>query len=43
LSDHSIICADNGSIAQLLGVAGSTVTKPGQPPDRQRRIQARRD
>jgi hypothetical protein len=43
VSGQTIVCTDNGSIAQLLGVPGCTITERSRPNDDHRQIQAQRD
>jgi hypothetical protein len=43
VSGQTIVCTDNGSIAQLLGVAACTITERSRRNDEHRRIQAHRD
>jgi hypothetical protein len=43
VSGQTIVCTDNGSIAQLLGAAACTITERSRPNDDHRRIQAQRD
>ena len=40
LSDHTPVCTDNGSIAQLIGVPACSSTEPSQPNDDLRRFKA---
>lgn len=42
LSDHRLVCSDNGSIAQLLGVPACTKTELNQPNDDRCQIQGQR-
>jgi hypothetical protein len=43
VSGQTIVCTDNGSIAQLLGAPACTIVERSQPDDDQRRIQSQRD
>ena len=43
VSGQTIVCTDNSSIAQLLGVPACTITERSRSNDDYRRIQAQRD
>jgi hypothetical protein len=42
-SDHTFVCTDNGSLAQLIGVSACTGPDRSQPNDDRRRVPGQRD
>ena len=43
VSDHTFVCTDNGSLAQLIGVSACTGPDRSQPNDDRRRVPDQRD